>query len=135
MTSRAYQLFFLFGFGFFDSLFPFMFGLVFLLIISVFVVLIVRSLTIWKKNNNSPRLTVKARVVAKRTAVSSGSRQTMASTRYFATFEFASQDRLELPVPSQQFGLLAENDTGDLTFQGTRFLDFTRKRDENNDLS
>ena len=126
MTSIANQLFFLFGFGFFDSTFSFVFGLVFLLIITIFVVILVRGLANWRKNNISPRLTVKAKIVAKRTAVYGGGGHSMASTRYFTTFEFASQDRLELSVPSQQFGLLAENDTGDLTFQGTRYLDFTR---------
>ena len=35
-------------------------------------------------------------------------------------------DRMELLIPSTQFGYLAEGDTGRLSFQGTRFLGFER---------
>lgn len=49
-----------------DLLFP----LVFLFIIGVFIMTIIRGVGTWHKNNNSPRLTVDASVVAKRTSVS-----------------------------------------------------------------
>lgn len=91
----------------------------------------------WKqerKNDHSPRLTVEAHVVNKRTQVGHhhGSNEHMSHTytRYFATFEVASGDRMELMVPASESGLLVEGDFGDLTFQGTRFLSFDRKMPE-----
>ena len=52
---------------------------------------------------------------------------TSTSTSYYATFQFDSGDRLELHVSGPDYGLLAEGDTGDLTFQGTRYLGFDRR--------
>ena len=54
-----------FGMGF--GAFGVMFTIVFVLFIGIFVVVIVRGIGQWNKNNNSPRLTVPATVVAKRT--------------------------------------------------------------------
>jgi hypothetical protein len=51
----------------------------------------------------------------------------MASTSYYATFEFDTGDRQELHIPRQDFGMLSEGDAGMLTFQGTRFLSFERQ--------
>lgn len=78
----------------------------------------------WNKNNHSPRLTVSATVVAKRTHVRHHDDGSV--TKYYATFQFESGDRLELHVPSSQFGYLVEGDRGQLSFQGTRFLGFER---------
>ena len=50
------------------------------------------------------------------------------STTYFVTFEFESGDRLEFHVSGKEYGILAEGDIGTLTFQGTRYLDFIRKK-------
>jgi len=85
-----------------------------------------------RKNDRAPRLTVEARVVAKRTQVghhhnSSNHHMSHSYTRYYVTFEVVSGDRMELMVPEQESGLLVEGDFGDLTFQGTRFLAFDRK--------
>lgn len=110
------------GFGF-DG-FNLMFGLMSMLFFVLFGVAIVRMITVWSKNNASPRLTVAATVVAKRTRVrhdGDGS-----STRYYATFQFESGDRLELHIPHNQIGYLVEGDGGMLTFQGTRYLGFER---------
>lgn len=49
-----------------------------------------------------------------------------ASTSYYATFEVESGDRMELQLSGQEYGQLAEGDTGVLSFQGTRFLSFDR---------
>ena len=105
-----------------------MFGL----ILSVFVVTFVRMIGEWHTNNNSPRLTVDATIVAKRTYSHRHNHRhdhhvhTTYSNTYYATFQFESGDRLELPIPSNEIGLLAEGDVGKLTFQGTRFLSFER---------
>lgn len=50
------------------------------------------------------------------------------STTYYATFEVNSGDRLEFKVRDTEYGMLVENDTGMLTFQGTRYLGFERSR-------
>ena len=109
-----------------EILFFIMFGL----ILSVFVVTFVRMIGEWHTNNNSPRLTVPAKVVAKRTNVSRHNNASghghHTSTSYYVTFEFESTDRLELHVNGSEYGLLVEGDFGKLTFQGTRYLGFER---------
>ena len=108
----------------------FMFFIVFFLVISVFVVTFVRMIGEWIGNNNSPRLTVDAAVVTKRDRVHrhrSSNGHSHRSYSYYVTFQFESGDRMELRVPSHEYGLLVEGDTGKLTFQGTRYLSFERK--------
>ena len=107
-----------------------MFYLVFSLVISVFIVTFVRMIGEWISNNNSPRLTVDATIVAKRDQVHrnrSSNGHTHRSYSYHITFQFESGDRMELRVPSNEYGLLVEGDKGKLTFQGTRYLSFERK--------
>lgn len=122
-----------FGFDLMSVLFPIMFSLVFFLVIGTFVVVLVRGISQWNKNNHSPRLTVPARVVSKRTNVShhhhshgTGMHHTTRSTTYYATFQVESGDRMELQLQGYEFGLLVEGDQGKLTFQGTRYLGFER---------
>ncbi len=115
---------------FFD-IFPVIFSIVFLLIASVIVIAVIKSISQWNKNNHSPRLTVQATIVAKRYNTSHhhhGTEMHMhhSSTTYYATFQVESGDRMELQIPSTQFGYLVEGDTGRLSFQGTRFLSFDR---------
>ena len=122
------------GFGFGFGVFGVMFYLVFFAIFGMFIVFAVKGISQWNKNNHSPKLTVPAKVVAKRTNVShhnhnhgtTGMHHTTHSTTYYVTFQVESGDRMELHVAVQEFGLLVEGDEGKLTFQGTRFLDFTR---------
>ena len=114
--------------------FEFMFGFVFLLILVVFIVTLVRGVGEWNKNNQSPRLTVSAVVVTKRTSVTHHTHGTAgnagmhstSSTHYFVTFEVESGDRIELHVNGSEYGQLAERDSGKLSFQGTRYLSFER---------
>lgn len=113
---------FLFGGGF-----QTIFFLIFALVIGGFILMLVSGICQWHKNNESPQLTVNAAVVSRRTRISGGSGDTMASTWYYATFEVESGDRMEFSVSGQEYGLLAEGDTGQLTFQGTRFLGFERQ--------
>ena len=118
------------GFGMFGV----MFTIVFLLFIAVFVSIFVKLISQWNKNNNSPRLTVPATVVAKRTNVShhhhhhgaGHGMHSSTSTSYYVTFQVESGDRMELHVSGQEFGLLVEGDEGSLSFQGTRYLGFVR---------
>ena len=121
-----------FGFDFLFSVFPIIWLLMFLLIFSVILVSIGRSIKQWNKNNHSPRLMVEARVLAKRHDVSrhhSGGEHHHHHhyhNTYFVTFEVASGDRMELQMQGHEYGLLIEGDTGKLTFQGTRYLGFER---------
>ena len=115
--------------------FEVMFLLVFFLVIAVFAVTLVRGISQWNKNNHSPRLTVDATVVAKRSDVSHHHHHhgdghmshTTTSTTYFVTFQVDSGDRMELPVGGYEFGMLAEGDRGKLSFQGARYLGFQRQ--------
>lgn len=114
--------------------FGIMFNLVFFLVIGVFIVAAVRGLSQWNKNNHSPRLTVEATVVAKRTHVSrhhhtgnvNDFHHTSTSTTYYVTFQVASGDRMELQLDGYEYGMLVEGDRGALSFQGTRYLGFAR---------
>lgn len=115
------------------ELFGIMFSLMFVLIFGMFVLTVVRSISQWNKNNHSPRLTVDATVVTKRTNVSRhhhhngvGAGHHSTSTSYYVTFEVESGDRIELSMAGHEFGLLVDGDRGKLTFQGTRYLGFER---------
>ena len=115
------------------SIFPIMFSLAFLLIFSVILITVIRGVGQWNKNNHSPRLTVPAMVVSKRTNVSHHHHHdaghvghSSTSTSYYVTFQVASGDRMELHMAGHEFGMLVEGDRGNLTFQGTRYLGFER---------
>lgn len=118
-------------FGFMEVLFPIMFFGVFAIVIGTFIMVFIKGISQWNKNNNSPRLTVDAFVVDKRTNVShhtSGQHHHHhTSTTYYVTFQVESGDRMELQVDGSEFGMLCENDFGKLTFQGTRYLGFERR--------
>ena len=96
-----------FWFGFdtgFDIMQVFVFA-IFAIVIVCFIALAVKGIGTWHKNNNSPRLTVQAAVVAKRQNTdvhhhsnNNGGMHTSTSTHYYVTFQFDSGDRLELPV-------------------------------------
>ena len=122
----------------FDALFSILFPLVFLFVLGMILFTVVSNLRTWGKNNASPRLTVPATVVAKRTNVSRhhtdntgdmtgahGYTSTSATT-YYVTFQVESGDRMELRLSGTEYGQLAEGDTGKLSFQGTRYLGFER---------
>lgn len=125
-----------FGFSGFGSgfvIFQIMFGLVFVLTIGTFIVIAVKGISQWNKNNHSPRLTVPATIVTKRTNVSrhrhsgaNGHHHHTTSTTYYVTFQVESGDRMELHVAGHEYGLLVEGDKGNLTFRGTRYLGFER---------
>ena len=110
------------------SIFGILFAVVSLLIFAVIVSIIVAMIVRNRKNNASPILTVDATVVAKRTSVSGNGTNNMgAFTYYYTTFQVESGDRIELSVSGSEYGMLAEGDTGRLTFQGTRYIGFERR--------
>ena len=80
----------------FDALFSILFPLVFLFVLGMILFTVVGNLRTWSKNNASPRLTVPATVVAKRTNVSRHHTDNTMShtfTTYYATFQVESGDR------------------------------------------
>lgn len=109
--------------GFLFTIFPLLFGAVFIFIFVMIVSTFVKSARQERHNDHSPRLTVEATVVSKRIHVWGDHSR----TTYYATFQVASGDRMELEVPNGQYGYLVENDHGMLTFQGTRFISFERR--------
>jgi hypothetical protein len=115
------------GGDFMFTLFPILFGIIFIIVISIFLFSIIKGATQWNKNNNTPKLNVKAKAITKRTAVHGG-REHSSYSNYFVTFEVESGDRLEFQVKDTEYGMIVEGDLGELTFQGTRFQGFIRNR-------
>ena len=121
-----------------DSVFPILFGLVFCLVMGMFIYAIVHNVKEKRANDAAPVLTVEVLVKTKRmdtyhtspTYDGDGHRTSSGSyhTSYYATFEVESGDRLELQVSDYEYGQLAEGDRGKLTFQRKRFLQFERER-------
>ena len=122
----------------FDLLFSILFPILFLVVLGMILYAIIGNIRTWNKNNHSPRLTVPATVVAKRTDVSHSSSanagdvsgahgyDTSTFTSYYVTFQVESGDRMELEVDGSDYGMLVEGDIGKLSFQGTRYLGFER---------
>ena len=78
-------------------------------------------------NNASPVVTTMARVVTKRGEVRGGTGESSARTAYFATFETPTGARCEFALPAREFGLIGDGDSGQLTYQGTRFKGFAHE--------
>lgn len=129
-----------YGSGFDNFMFdavPVFIGIIFVFVIGMFIFTAVKGVNQWQKNENSPQLSVPAIVKVKRTNVNRHTHHHngdmhhtshSTSTTYYVTFEFESGDRSEFRVSGKEFGLLAEGDFGILTFQGTRYLGFERKK-------
>ena len=117
---------------------PIMISIMFCLIVGVLIINVIKGVEQWKKNNESPVLDVEAKVVAKRTHVTTHNQpinngnittyHTSQSSTYYVTFEFESGDRVEFKVPTSEYGMLVEDDFGKLKFQGTRYLEFHRQK-------
>lgn len=119
--------------GFMDKVFPILFMIIFFIILGCFVVNIVSSIMQWSKNNKQPIVPTNATVVSKRLSIShhnnsaENGHMTSSSTTYFVTFEFENSQRVEFRVKGSEYGRMVEGDFGVLHFQGTRFIEFTRK--------
>ncbi|NYB72530.1 DUF2500 domain-containing protein [Sedimentibacter hydroxybenzoicus DSM 7310] len=114
------------GFNIMSTLFPIMFFLVF----GIIIFSAIKSLSVSMHNNKQPIIPVEAKIVTKRYDVShlrhhhgdNMHHHSSSSTSYFATFEMPNGERMELKVPSNEFGMMVEGDSGTLQFQGTRFI-------------
>lgn len=125
------------GFGVTFSIMQIMVPVMFVLVFGIIIVTMVRGICEWNKNNHSPKLSVPAKVVSRRTAVSrhhhhqgNGMHHTHTAISYYATFQVESGDRMEFEISDMEYGMLAEGDRGMLTFQGTRYLNFRREGTE-----
>ena len=114
------------GFGMTFSIMQVMVPLMFVLVFGFMILTMVRGVGELNKNNQSPKLTVPATVVAKRSDVHRGIETMHTFTSYYVTFQVESGDRMEFEVSDMEYGMLAEGDSGELTFQGTRYLNFQR---------
>ena len=108
------------------SIMRIMVPVMFVLVFGIIIVTMVRGVGEWNKNNHSPKLTVPVTVVAKRSDVDRGIETMHTFTSYYVTFQVESGDRMEFEVSDMEYGMLAEGDSGELTFQGTRYLNFQR---------
>lgn len=131
--------------GLFSGLFSTLMWMpLFMMLMSVLVFGTIIGVIVWaiskhnkqeSQNANSPRITVEAVVIAKRTHVSSRRRahshshmhaSYRTSTTYYITFQLINGSRTEMKVTDQDYGYIVEGDRGNLTFQGTWFLGFQR---------
>lgn len=120
-------------------IFNVLFSIIFFCILGLIIYNIAKNMSTWNQNNHSEKLTVPAKIVAKRTQVSqhqqpnagdpSGAHgfTVISSTSYYVTFELENGGRMELSVKGSEYGMLVEGDTGVLSYQGTRYLGFERR--------
>lgn len=90
--------------------------------IGILVFALLKSFYEWDKNNHSPCLTVPATVIAKRSCTGIDE----SGCYHYITFQCENGEAFEFCVSYQKYDKLAEGDTGKLTFQGTRYISFTR---------
>lgn len=115
---------------------PVLVAIVFITILGILISRAIQAGKQWKRNNESPVLTVDAVVKSKRMDVcyhqnanlNQPGQMGFSRTFYYVTFEVESGDRMEFSVSGTEYGVLAQDDTGKLTFQGTRYLGLDRKR-------
>ena len=100
------------------------------------VVVLVLAIYIRQRNNHSPYQSAEVTIVDLReekqefepvveASVSRGGLSPV--TEYYATFEKKNGEREEFRISEQEYGFLHVGDSGKLTYQGTRYLGFTRK--------
>ena len=111
-----------------------MFQMVFVCVCAVILFLIVKNISTWNKNNHSPKLTVPATVVAKRTQVTQQQHanagdptgahgfSTTTSTSYYVTFQVESGDRMELRVSRSEIWTAGREKPGKLKFSGNEIF-------------
>ena len=120
-------------------IFNVLFSIIFFCILGLIIYNIAKNISTWNQNNHSEKLTVPAKIVAKRTQVSQHQQPNagdpsrahgftvISSTSYYVTFELENGGRMELSVKGSEYGMLVEGDTGVLSYQGTRYLGFERR--------
>ncbi|WP_350342307.1 DUF2500 domain-containing protein [Proteinivorax tanatarense] len=110
---------------------PLIMTIIFLIMVIMIVIRVIKAGRKWVADSSSPVLSEKARVITKRTDVSSYGRGAQSHgrrnfTTYFVTFELPDGERKEFKVKDKDYGTLVEGDEGYLTFQGSRYQGFDR---------
>ncbi|MBS7223744.1 MAG: DUF2500 domain-containing protein [Clostridiaceae bacterium] len=115
-------------------MFELLFGGIFLIVFGMIISQMVRGVAEWNRNNHAPVERQRARVAGKREEVhhhthtdGNGMMHTTTSVTYYATFELAQEQRMELRIQGSVYGALKQGDCGTLIFQGTRYLNFERE--------
>ena len=95
---------------------------------ALFFWIIARNIAQFIENENSPVLTVPARVVdmRRKTHHHHSGKHHHHSHSYHVTFEAGNGERMALKVRRGEYYELAIGDSGVLTYQGTRYLGFAR---------
>lgn len=113
--------------------FDFIFNLIFIIIIICFITILgtaIKNFIEYLSNKTKDKVSVKATVISKRMNVSYAYNEMNMSnnyTTYYIGFEFINGEREEFTVKGRIYNLLIEGDKGNLTIQGTRFIDFKRE--------
>jgi hypothetical protein len=136
------------GFGLFGVGFVIVFALILAFIVVAFVMTGTQFARMGRQraaNAAAPEVQAQVRVIGKRVenlgqSMSGGmpalpSRHTVVVRmgddtvyqRNLISFEQPGGERFEIEVPSDQFGLIAEGDTGTVTMKGTEFVAFSRE--------
>ena len=105
-----------------------MFSVFFLAIFGFTTFTMIKGVKEWSHNNKQPIIPVEATIISKRPSVSSHNHDghMSNSTTYYVSFEFTNGERIEFNVPGREYGVMAEGDSGTLSFQGSRFIRFER---------
>lgn len=95
------------------------FPVIFILVLGIIVFTFAQGIVTWNKNNHSPRLTVEAKIVARRQSTTHQNQpnagdvtgahgyHTISSTSYYVTFQVESGDRVEMAVSGLEYGMSA----------------------------
>lgn len=118
---------------FFDAMFndiPFFITIIFILVFGIILFRVFKSISQWLYNNKQEVLTKRAKVIDKRSDVryhnSGNSHGSSTHTSYYITFEFDSGERQAFKVRVKEYEILALDDYGELTYQGSRYKGFNR---------
>jgi NADH:ubiquinone oxidoreductase subunit 3 (subunit A) len=106
---------------------PIFVGLIFVIVIGIFIFTIGKGISEYASNKSKAVETKPARVIGKRPHTWGGTGNTSAHTSYYMTFELENGERLEMPVKSNFYGMHVEGDVGMLTYQGTQMIGFERE--------
>ncbi len=136
------------AFGAFGVVFAVVFVLISAFIVFVIVMMVIQFVRMGRQraaNAAAPEVQAQAKVIGKRMenmgqSMSGGmlplpSRHTVVVRmgddtvyqRNLVSFEQPGGERFEIEVPADQFGLIAEGDTGTVTMKGTEFVAFARE--------
>lgn len=103
------------------------FSLFVVLVIGLMVFGLVMGIRQWSHNNKQPQIPAPARVVSKRVAThhqDDGNGNVSVSHSYYVTFAYTNGEQVEVRLSHRRYREIDEGDSGTLTMQGTRFIDF-----------